>query len=389
MYELLWLLLPVAAASGWVLAKRDVRRAGKSIGALSPEYFKGLNYLLNEQPDKAIEVFVRMLEVDSDTVEIHLALGNLFRQRGEVDRAIRIHQNLIARPTLSKEQRAQALLELGQDYLRAGLFDRVESLSLELIAMDAHTVRALRLLSDIYQQEREWEKAITILRKLQSAGGEPQHAIIAHCYCELAEQARKKNNDDEAMRLLKRALAADGECVRASLLRGAMAAEAGDCKGAIRAYEQVEKQDPAYLSEMVPALVDCYRRSGKLDALSAYLERLLAAHGGVTPLLVLVEIIRERQGEEEAMSYLSEQLRTRPTLRGLAKLVSINAARAQAEDDSCRTLQLVSETFEHIISEKPLYRCNTCGFTGKTQHWLCPGCKHWNTVKPIQGVEGE
>ena len=159
MYELLWLLLPVAAMSGWVFAKREAKNHTGQAPELSSDYYKGLNYLLNEQTDKAIECFVRMLEVDSDTVEIHLAVGNLFRQRGEVDRAIRIHQNLITRPTLSKSQRAFSLLELAQDYMRAGLFDRAESLCRELVGMEMHAARAFALLSDVYQQEKEWEQA--------------------------------------------------------------------------------------------------------------------------------------------------------------------------------------------------------------------------------------
>ena len=156
--DLLWLLLPLAAASGWLAARFEYRRNAAKQLDLPSAYFQGLNFLLNEQPDKAIEIFIRVLEVNSDTVETHLALGNLFRRRGEVERAIRVHQNLIARPTLGKEQRSQALLEPGQDYFKAGLFDRAENLFLELAEIRAHSEQALALLRHIYQQEKEWEK---------------------------------------------------------------------------------------------------------------------------------------------------------------------------------------------------------------------------------------
>ena len=187
MLELLWLLLPLAAASGWLAARRGVRGTkAQLMPELSSDYFQGLNYLLNEQPDKAIEVFVRMLEVNSDTVETHLALGNLFRRRGEVDRAIHIHQNLIARPTLKPEQRTQALMELGQDYMRAGLLDRAESLFEELVQVDAHTAAALQQLLVIYQQEKDWDRAIQTARRLGVVSGRNMAPVIAQYYCELA-----------------------------------------------------------------------------------------------------------------------------------------------------------------------------------------------------------
>ena len=180
-YNLLWLLLPLAAASGWLGARiEQKRRARRNAFDLPSAYFKGLNFLLNEQPDKAIEVFTQVLEVNSETVETHLALGNLFRRRGEVERAIRIHQNLIARPTLDREQRSHALLELGQDYLKAGLFDRAENLFLELAEIRLHSEQALRLLLRIYQQEKEWGKAISSARKLARLSGENMNSVIAH-----------------------------------------------------------------------------------------------------------------------------------------------------------------------------------------------------------------
>jgi lipopolysaccharide biosynthesis regulator YciM len=202
--DLLWLLLPLAAASGWLAARFEQKRHARQSFDLPSAYFKGLNFLLNEQPDKAIEVFMRVLEVNSDTVETHLALGNLFRRRGEVERAIRIHQNLIARPTLDKEQRSHALLELGQDYLKAGLFDRAENLFLELAEIRAHSEQALKLLLHIYQQEKEWEKAISITRKLARVSGKNLDEMIAHFYCELADHDYARKNYSAAREHLKR-----------------------------------------------------------------------------------------------------------------------------------------------------------------------------------------
>ena len=220
--EILFLLLPVAALSGWLVGRGGVSGHRREEGGLfSPDYFKGLNYLLNEQPDKAVEVFVQMLEVDSETVETHFALGNLFRRRGEVDRAIRIHQNLIARPTLNRTQRNQALFELARDYMAAGLLDRAEALFEELIDDREYSEQVGCQLLEIYQQEKEWDQAIEVARRLQGTGidGAP---LISHFYCELAERAMRRNDYAEAGKLLKRALSEDRANVRVSLLEGRM-----------------------------------------------------------------------------------------------------------------------------------------------------------------------
>src|SRR3569832_2260849 len=348
MNELLWLLLPVAAGSGCLLAKRDARPRAAASPSLSRDYFTGLNYLLNEQPDKAIECFVRMLEGDSDTVEIHLALGNLFRQRGEGDRAIRIHQNLIARSTLNKAQRAQALLELAQDYTRAGLLDRAESLCQELIEMKEHLPRALNLLSDIYQQEKEWERAIEVTRRLQSVSDQSMDPVIAQFYCEQAEQAR-------------------------------------DSKGAIRAGQQIVRQDAAYMPEIIPALVDCYRARGDNQELFDYLDCLWARHGGATVLLAITDLLAQQKGEDEALQFLSQQLNRRTSLRAVVRMIDMKTT----DNTVGEKLVIARRSIETLLDEKPVYQCVRCGFAGKSLHWRCPGCKCWNTVKPIAGIEGE
>src|SRR5690554_2987083 len=227
MVELFWLLLPVAALSGWLIGRRRDSRPDSDGGKLHGEYFQGLNYLLNEQPDKAIEVFTRMVEVDSDTVETHLALGNLFRRRGEVDRAIRIHQNLIARPTLNAEQRSLALLELGMDYMRSGLLDRAEGLFKELAETGNHMEPALRQLLVIYQQEKDWSNAIMVARRLESISGEALHAVVAQFHCERASEHLAAGREREAQEDVRRALNVDPRCVRASLMEAEMARDGG------------------------------------------------------------------------------------------------------------------------------------------------------------------
>ncbi|MEO6697265.1 MAG: lipopolysaccharide assembly protein LapB [Gammaproteobacteria bacterium] len=388
MWELLWLLLPVAAVSGWWVAKRDNEyRAHYKTPGLSSHYFKGLNYLLNEQPDKAIEVFLKMLEVDSETAETHLALGNLFRRRGEVDRAIRIHQNLIARPTLSRPLRTLALLELGQDYMRAGLFDRAETLFLELIEMNDHTAPALRHLIDIYQQEKEWDKAIAVTKRWEEVTGKSCSEVIAHYYCELAEQSRQQSDLDQAMRMIERALEFDRNCVRASLLQGDMEVEAGDCKAAIRSFKRVEQQDPDYLPEIIEPLLDCYHKLGQTSEIIDYLKQILVKHSSISLILALAELLRQQAGDDAAANFITEQLRKRPSVRGLDRLIELNLA--HSEGAARDNLLILRDLVKKLLEEKPVYKCNHCGFVGKLLHWQCPSCKTWNSMKPIHGVEGE
>jgi lipopolysaccharide biosynthesis regulator YciM len=383
----LLLLLPVAAASGWWVARRQARREERNGSDLSSNYFKGLNYLLNEQPDKAIEVFIRMLEVDSETVETHLALGNLFRRRGEVDRAIRIHQNLIARPTLNRQQRTQALLELGQDYMRAGLLDRAETLFQELIDMNDHTEPALRHLIDIYQQEKEWDKAIVAIQKLELLTGIFKAPVIAHYHCELAEQALHSGNPDLARRNAKHALECDRNCVRASLLLAGMEMGEGEYSAALRDLKNVQHQDADYLPEIIAPLLKCYNRLGMSEEIVEYLRHMLQKHNSITLMLTLAELLREQHGDQEAALFITEQLRKKPSVRGLDRLIELNLT--LFEGDARENLLILKDLIAKLLEGKPIYKCNNCGFTGKAMHWQCPGCKNWSSVKPIQGVEGE
>lgn len=387
MWQWLLLLLPVAAASGWWVARRQARREGRNDSDLSSNYFKGLNYLLNEQPDKAIEVFIRMLEVDSETVETHLALGNLFRRRGEVDRAIRIHQNLIARPTLNRQQRTQALLELGQDYMRAGLLDRAETLFQELIEMNDHSEPALRYLVDIYQQEKDWGKAIAAIQKLESLTGIFKAPVIAHYHCELAEQALHNNNSKLARGEAKRALECDRNCVRASLLLAGMEMDEGDYHAAIRDFKNVQHQDVNYLPEIIAPLLKCYTKLNLTHEMVNYLQQILQKHNSITLMLALAELLREEHGDQNAALFITEQLRKRPSVRGLDRLIELNLT--HSEGDARENLLILKGLIAKLLEGKPIYKCNNCGFTGRAMHWQCPGCKTWSSIKPIQGVEGE
>jgi lipopolysaccharide biosynthesis regulator YciM len=380
--DLLWLLLPLAAASGWLVARLEQKRRARQSFDLPSAYFKGLNFLLNEQPDKAIEVFIRVLEVNSDTVETHLALGNLFRRRGEVERAIRIHQNLIARPTLDREQRSLALLELGQDYLKAGLLDRAENLFLELAEIRAHSEQALKLLLHIYQQEKEWEKAIAVVRKLARVSGRNMNSMIAHFYCELAELDYAHHSHASARERLMLALAADDKCVRASILLGDIDAREGNYGEAIEHWQRIEQQDIHYIGEVAERIAEGFRRMGNEQGLYDYFQVSLRRHGGVSLALTLADVINSREGAEAAEKFIVDWLRRTPNVHGLHKLLELNLVKAK--DSARNDLLMLKGIIEELRTQHLGYACGECGFKGKSLHWLCPGCNHWNTIKPVR-----
>ncbi|PWG63465.1 lipopolysaccharide assembly protein LapB [Sediminicurvatus halobius] len=389
MPELLWLLLPVAALSGWVIGRRD-RRRRQAERELSGDYFQGLNYLLNEQPDKAIEVFTRMVEVDEDTAETHLTLGNLFRRRGEVDRAIRIHQNLIARPSLERTQRGYALLELAKDYMSAGLLDRAESLFTEVVELDEHAETALRQLLDIYQQEKEWDQAIAVAARLQSRSGEDLRPVMAQFACEQAEEALRNHAEPGHVRsLIKRALGYDGQCVRASILRGDLEQREQAWRAAIKAYQRVENQDLDYIPEVLPRLETCYQIQGNEEGFLRYLHHLLNRYPGMSVVMKLSELIQAHEGRQAAVEFMASQLRRRPSVRGLNRLIELNIDDNDPDRRRQRDLRVLQELFTALLGDRMPYRCRECGFEARQLHWQCPSCRQWGTIKPVRGLQGE
>lgn len=388
MQELLLLLLPLAAASGWLAARRSARKEkGQCVGETGPTYFRGLNHLLNEEPDKAIDAFVEMLEVDSDTVETHLALGNLFRRRGEVERAIRIHQNLIARPALTREQRAQALLELGQDYMRAGLFDRAENLFRELKETKLHVRPALKNLLVIYEKERDWQACLGVADQLESLTGDKMLLEKSHYHCELAIVARQQGRPGDAGAQLKKALATFRGCVRANHLQAQFAAAQGDYRGAIRILRLTAEQDADYLPEVLPEIVADYRHLGELQELRTYLEETAAARPGTGAEIAMADLIKEQEGETAAATYLAEQLKRGPSLTLLLRSIELNARMPDSE--SSRFLESLRPHIRRLLDQKPVYLCGQCGFTAKTLHWQCPSCRRWSTIKRRAGCEAD
>ncbi|MFO1371812.1 MAG: lipopolysaccharide assembly protein LapB [Candidatus Competibacteraceae bacterium] len=380
MMELLWLLLPVAAASGWWVARREYAGRNRAT-ASSAEYFKGLNYLIDDKPDQAIEVFTRMADVDRDTAETHLALGNLFRRRGEVDRAIHIHGSLTARTNLTVDQQRRAMLELGEDYLRAGLFDRAETLFRELLNQPDHVEIALSRLIYIFQQEKDWQQAITYCDRLRQMSGDSKRPESAHFCCELAEDALRQHEDAKAKAWLRDALARDPNCARASLLLGRLAMRTSDYREAISAFQAVEQQDRGYFPEAIAPLSQCYSVLDCLDQWVRYLREVQERDHSGRVTDALAEWLLKQEGEDAALQFLERELREYPTLLGLRRLVEIKLGRGEkTEYADLRALHCIST---QMLNNAARYRCTNCGFVVKTLHWCCPSCQQWNTIKPL------
>lgn len=386
----LWpLLLPTAAFSGWWMARRSYGlKSPSTANQLTREYVVGLNYLLNEQPDKAVDVFIKLLDVDSETVETHLALGSLFRRRGEVDRAIRIHQNLIARPQLSVLQRKEALMALGQDYMSAGVYDRAERIFIEVVDLGGEReVNSLRGLLAIYQQEKAWEKALEIIKKLEQSTGNKMDAAAAHYHCEIAHLLIKNGALDKALHTIKQALLVDKNSVRASLMLASIEIKQGRFKQAIRSLKRVPEQDPEFLTEIIEPLLQCYQALDGMDECVDYLESMLAEHPRSSIIFVIGDYLRQEKSIDIAIDFMSAELSRHPSIRGLNRLIywHLESAHGKVRDK----LQMLYDITRKFLDNKPVYRCGLCGFSGKLLHWHCPSCKQWGCVKPIHGLEGD
>jgi lipopolysaccharide biosynthesis regulator YciM len=390
LYGLVALLLPIAAGSGYFFGRRALVAQKARRPAINEILFKDLapgSGKRDPSPDKVLDLLIHFLEVESDSADTHLALGDLYRMRGEISRAIRLHQTMAGGLSLPMEQRQRAQLELGMDYLRSGLLDRAEEVFRTLFDGGVFPRQALTQLLELYQQERDWDKALLCALRLESETGEPHGVIRAHLLCEKAGEQLVRKEHTLASSLLAEALAADPRCVRASLMAGDLAYRAGIIEDAVRHYRHVEGQDADFLPEAIEPLVAACRARGSVAELKPYLQDLACRYQGATPVLALASILAEEGLRAEAVRCLEEALRRRPSLRLLDRLVEYTLEAAIEPTRS--VLLLLKEYTGRVADSRIHYRCVSCGFAGRFLHWQCPGCKSWGKVKPVRGIEGE
>jgi lipopolysaccharide assembly protein B len=384
-FETWWLLgIPIFFGLGWIAARVDINQLVSESRSLPRGYFKGLNFLLNEQPDKAIDAFIEIVKLDPETVELHFALGNLFRRRGETERAIRVHQNLLARPDLAQEHQVHAQYELGQDYLKAGLLDRAEE-TFNLLIDTQYSAQARRALLEIYQREKEWQRAIEAARALQDSGAGSRQREIAQFYCELAQDELVHTHPDATLAVLEKALAADRNNVRASILMGDAYLAKGDTETALLSWRRVEQQSVQHAALVAQRLMDGYRAVGRTEEGAKLLMSYLAEASSIDLLEVVFKAVLELDGVDAANQLVSDELRRTPTLLALDKLLEARLMKAPPEVRP--ELSLVQNLVHGYTQKLARYQCSHCGFKARQFYWQCPGCSQWETYPPRRTEE--
>ena len=382
-FELWYLLsLPLLFATGWLARGFESKVRETDNAALPRSYFRGLNHLLNDQPDKAIDAFIEVVKLDPETIELHQALGNLFRRRGEFDRAVRIHTHLLNRADLPARQRSQALEDLGQDYLKGGLLDRAEETFTRLLEDPHHRFDALRALLRIYQTEREWLKAVDCARRLEREAGESHYVAIAHYYCELASDALARGALDEAQRAIDEALVANRKSIRALMLAGDLAAKRGDLDEAMRRWRKVEDASSEHVPLIAARVADTMAaHNGETQALN-WLERALLD----SPSIDLLDIVAHRmtawRGAAAAEAVIARETQRHPSLLGFERLLEARLAITRDQGGADGELQLLSSLLSNHTQKLARYRCGKCGFRAREYHWNCPGCSNWDSYPP-------
>ena len=364
-----WLLLPLGAALGWALRGRNPAPRGGGSDAL-----RGLSRLAGDDTDQALSALSRAAEAEPAVLDLQLSIGSLFRRRGETGRAISIHEALLARSDLAADEPDLVRIELAQDYLKAGLMDRAESLLTELVGRGSYLSRALELLLSIYEQGREWDRAIAVAQQLQSVRGTSFANVIAHYYCEQAERALAKD-PAEAERLVQRAQAADTQCVRASLLAAQLAEQAQNPEAALRALRRVPDQDPRFIPEILETVDRCCIAAGQERALDEFLEEAEEQHASAALARARAQRLFAKD-PTAARAFLAERLARHPDWAGLLLWLDWGAD----TDPSAASLQALRETLRQRIQQPAIFQCNRCGLRARTFYWQCPSCKNWGSL---------
>ncbi len=394
----LFLLLFFALGLGWALARWQFRRERRREERVSNHYFRGLNYLLNEEPDKAIDIFLELAErksnggpsrrrhINHEVIDTHLALGSLFRRRGEMDKAIRFHKHIIAQPNLTEEQRTQALKALGRDYLKAGLLDRAERLFSQLVERQPGDNQPAQQLLDIYQQEKDWPQAIEQAQHLHAEAPDQTGALLAQFYCELAEQALRQNDAAQAQKALRQARRYQSDHPRAHIVAGHMAQSNDEPDKAIAHFQQACEKDPQSFVLISEHLMACHQNQGTLQALQAWLEQFVDLNS-LSSATIMLANLRARSDVDEGVSVLVKGLENHPTIRGLEALVDLLAqhGRTLASVDP----GMIGQLMARLREAQPRYRCKECGYSSSQHHWCCPSCRQWGSTRLVAGPWGD
>ncbi len=388
-YAPIVLLTLAAVVAGWLLGRIQSRKVKSALPSLSRDYYDGLGSLLSNNADDAVESFIRALEINSDTIPAYLALADLFRRKGEYDRAIDMHQTLLARTDLLHEDFIRIQLSLAKDYQAVGLFDRAEGLLQSVISenpRDNQRHSARRQLAKLYERQQEWDLALKTALKLPDSKRADIAHEMAHYACELASLALE-TNDADVENWLKQALRLDPTCVRANLMWAKHRMQKHAWRGAIKHLKEVADQDAKRVPETLPLLSICFVELGNMDAYTAYLDQCLTKNPSSSLWVERAKLIEKQSGAKEAEVFTIEALRKHPSLIGFDYLLSLKLQASEPEERE--RLLILQQLTGQLIQSKPKYQCQQCGYHSKQLHWQCPSCKTWDSTRLIQGLEGE
>ncbi len=381
-FEFWWLVtLPLFFGLGWIAARIDLKQLLNEARTLPAAYFKGLNFLITNQHDKAIESFSEAVQANAESFELHFALGSLYRRRGEVDRAIHLHVDLLKNKDLAPQQKLAVTAELAQDYLKAGLFDRAEEL-FETLNDDRYRQPALRALLEIYVREREWDRAIKAATQLEQLSGVPFRLEISHYYCEKAINAKLSNDFITAKAELENALDANKSCARANVLLGDIAVEAGEHEKAIGFWKRIEFQNPEYLGLVALKMLNSYKALNQTTDGLNLLKNYQTSYQLTALFNVLYEATLVEKGPESAAKLARSRLVKQPSLNTLDQLLQARTLvdhhrKTALTEQQLQDTQLMQQAIRHAIGNKQAYFCKNCGFKARYHHWQCPACNTW------------
>lgn len=413
-FETWWLIfVPLLFALGWIAARVDIRQMLSETRSLPKSYFKGLNFLLNEQPDRAIDAFVEVAKLDPETTELHFALGSLFRRRGEMERAIRVHQSLLSRADLPVADRENAQHELAQDFLKAGMLDRAEQ-AFEMVLDTRFAVPAIRALIRIYESEHDWDRAIEAVSRLRALVDEPVPQL-AHYHCEKAVAALNAKPADipaaqnaldaaeHAVRQVQEQTRAQGAQARLAMLRAQLAGLQNDLQLERTHLESVLVLAPDYAGLVAGKLLECYVALGQAADGLAVIQAHYQRHPSLDVFNVIFRQLRAQEGHAGAWAFARQALRLHPSLLGLDRLLdaelafqknekapvpagqgalSVQAGAPLGERMDVADLGLLRSLIHKHTQRLDRYGCNNCGFEARTFYWQCPACTSWETYEP-------
>lgn len=389
MIELLFLLLPIAMAYGWFMGRNSIKQKDQTIKQdLSIKYSTGLNYLLSNQKDKAIDSLLEALKVEDDSVEAHFAMANLFRKRGELDRALKVHEHLVRHGNLPTKDKQQAVFELGKDFLSAGLYDRAEIMFNKLLKSSDYGLKSLTYLLQIFQSTKDWQQGISHQKLIVKFSDKRLLHTLANFYCEQATSAFEQDKFIEVIELLEQALKLDPNSCRANWLMAKIYENHKQCELACKCYQDIYQQDKEFFPDVIDQMHQCYLDLDASDEFFRFIKKVYDETASSSALISYMSHVEKKHGNKKAKEFMLSALKRRPTIRGFKHLVKMEMKQTDDVDNNA-SLDLIKDLIGEYLKIKHRYSCRNCGFNSSTHYWSCPSCHEWEQLKPVRGLEGE